>query len=198
MLEVRDILQALQGHHQAQVAIGLCFFAGLRPGECRAAKWQNYDGQRLFIEQSAWRKHVTAPKTKESMTDVPVVPVLRKLLRQLWEAEGKPTEGYILKGEKGGRPLSLDYLARDVIRPVLEAVNIEWHGYYAARRGLSTAILEKTGNVMGAARMLRHKNAATTIKHYAKLTKESGDSAANVLGQLYGAVEPKQLTAQNG
>jgi integrase len=101
MFEVRDILTALDGHPQALVAIGLCYFGGLRPGEARAVRWENYDGQKLYVQASAWRRHVTTPKTAESAQSVPVNRHLRGLLFQLWQAEGQPTEGYILRGQRG-------------------------------------------------------------------------------------------------
>jgi integrase len=37
-------------------ATALMFFAGLRPGEARGICWEHYDGKRLFVTQSVWRK----------------------------------------------------------------------------------------------------------------------------------------------
>ena len=50
---------------QAQTAIALMFFAGLRPGEARGARWEYYDGKTLNVKQSVWRKHTTDPKNRE-------------------------------------------------------------------------------------------------------------------------------------
>src|SRR5262249_850368 len=35
---------------QSQVAIGLVFFAGLRPGEARGARWEDYNGKTLTVK----------------------------------------------------------------------------------------------------------------------------------------------------
>jgi integrase len=51
---------------QAKAAVGLCFFAGLRPGEARGARWEDYEGKRLSVRQSVWHTHTTTPKTEES------------------------------------------------------------------------------------------------------------------------------------
>ncbi|HXH66266.1 MAG TPA: site-specific integrase [Candidatus Limnocylindrales bacterium] len=48
---------------QAQTAIALMFFAGLRAGEARGARWEDYNGKTLTVEQSVWRKYTTDPKT---------------------------------------------------------------------------------------------------------------------------------------
>ncbi len=34
---------------QAQTAVALMFFAGLRPGEARGARWEDYDGKTLSV-----------------------------------------------------------------------------------------------------------------------------------------------------
>jgi hypothetical protein len=58
--EVIEMLDALEG--VARTAVALVFFCALRPGEARAARWENYDGRTLQILNSMWRKHLTSPK----------------------------------------------------------------------------------------------------------------------------------------
>ena len=134
---------------QAQTAIGLMFFAGLRPGEARGARREDYDGQRLTVKQSVWRKHTTDPKTASAAKPVLVIEPLRDTLAGLREVEGNPRNGPILRGAKG-KPLDLNMLAKRVIRPALRnrenyrdsnAKNwkpIEWQGFYSLRRGIAT------------------------------------------------------------
>lgn len=98
-----------------KTAIGLTFFAGLRPGEARGASWEHYDGKTLCVKQSVWRKHATNPKTASAAKPVPAIEPLRELLSELWTVEGEPSSGPVLRGVKG-KPLSLDMLAREVIR----------------------------------------------------------------------------------
>src|SRR6267378_3417278 len=104
---------------QAQVAIGLVFFTGLRPGEARGVRWEDYDGKTLHVKQSVWRKHTTDPKTASAAKPVPVIEPLRELLAELREAEGNPADGPILRGALAGKPLNLDMLAREVILPAV-------------------------------------------------------------------------------
>jgi integrase len=60
-----DVLRNAKGVEELQKlqALALMFFAGLRPGEARGARWQDYDGKTLSVKQSVWRKHTTEPKT---------------------------------------------------------------------------------------------------------------------------------------
>ena len=66
--EVLAILEILReaGESKARAAVALMFFAGLRPGEARGARWEDCDGKRLFVRQSVWHTFTTDPKTLEA------------------------------------------------------------------------------------------------------------------------------------
>jgi integrase len=70
---------------KARAAVGLMFFAGLRPGEAKGARWEDYTDKRLFVRQSVWHTHTTAPTTEEAASPVPVIDTLAGILRQLRE-----------------------------------------------------------------------------------------------------------------
>ena len=193
MLEVHDILLALRGNLKAQSAVGLCFFGGLRPVEARATRWENYDGATLKVEQSAWRKHVTPPKTRESVAVIPVLAPLRELLSRLHEEQGNQTQGWILCGENGA-PLNLEMLARNTIKPLLKSAGIEWHTYYACRRGCATVATDAIKDPVGAAGMLRQKGIETAARFYIGTQSESTMRAMAEFERLYSTVE-KQLPA---
>jgi len=183
---------------QAQTAIALMFFAGLRPGEARGATWENYDGKTLSVKQSVWRKHTTDPKTASAAKPVPVIEPLRELLADLRAREGKPDSGPILRGVKG-KPLSLDMLARVLIRPVLrnranyrngqskDWKPLEWRGYYSLRRGIATQLNTITRDPMAAKGLLRHSSVNTTLTHYIKPVPEVTANGMAQVEQLFTA-----------
>jgi integrase len=190
--EIHAMLHALKGHTQAQVAVGLTFFAALRPGEARGTRWENYDGEHLGVDSSVWRTHETAPKTEESSQFISVAGPLRLLLSQLHDEMGNPSEGYILRGVTGCS-LNLDRLAQITIRPTLKLAGLRWHGYYAGRRSGATVATSKTKDPTGTASMLRHKDARTTMQFYIGLTPEAQERAVKAVGDEYVAYERKQL-----
>ncbi len=183
---------------QAQTAIALMFFGGLRPGEARGATWENYDGKTLSIKQSVWRKHTTDPKTASAAKPVPVIKPLREFLAELRADEGKPGSGPILRGVKG-KPISLDMPARIVIRPALRnRANyrngqskhwkpLEWQGYYALRRGIATQLNTITRDPMAAKGLLWHSSINTTLTHYIKSVPEVTASGMAQVEQLFTA-----------
>jgi integrase len=177
---------------KTRAAIELQFFAGLRPGEARGVRWEDFDGRRLMIRRSVWRTHVTTPKTEDSAKAVPVIEPLRKVLAELWVADGKPTSGPILRGPSG-KPLNLDNLSKRVLSPLLKAAKIEWHGWYSLRRGIATTLTSTSRDPLASKGLLRHSSLATTQRHYIKDVPENTLSAMNRLEQLFSECStPKQ------
>jgi len=178
---------------QAQVAIGLVFFAGLRPGEARGARWEDYDSKTLCVRKSVWRKHITDPKTTSAAKPVQVIEPLRELLAELRNAEGNPTDGPILRGILAGKPLNLDMLAREVILPAVRnpenyqpnAKRLTWHGYYAFRRGIATLASSVASDPMAAKGLLRHSSVNTTLTHYIKDVPAVTENAMNQVESLF-------------
>ena len=84
---------------QAQTAIALMFFAGLRPVR-HVGHVGKIDGRTLSVKRSVWRKHTTNPKTASAAKPVVVIEPLRELLAELREAERKPANDPILCGAK--------------------------------------------------------------------------------------------------
>jgi len=185
---------------QAQTAIALMFFAGLRPGEARGARWEDYNGKTLNVKQSVWRKHTTDPKTASAAKPVLVIEPLRNLLAELREVEGNPASGPILRGVKG-KPLNLDMLAKRVIRPALrnrenyrdpQAKNwkpLEWQGFYSLRRGIATQLTAITRDPMAAKGLLRHSSVNTTLAHYIKDVPEVTANGMAQVEQLFNELD---------
>lgn len=203
VLAIMDVLEKA-GEQKARAAVALMFFTGLRPGEARGARWEDYDGKRLFVRRSIWRVWTTSPKTESSVKPVPVIEPLRRILAELREADGNPSAGPILRGPSGC-PLDLDNLAERVTKPALlrcaQCKQLEskhfkadhdfqldqsipkWHGWYSFRRGVATAVADLS-NSLAAKGLLRHSSVSTTERHYIKDVPESTLQAMKQLETL--------------
>jgi integrase len=82
---------------RAAVALGLAYFAALRPAEIRGLQWADYDGARLDIKRSVWRGAVGQTKTESSGSSVPVIEPLRSLLEKM---RLQSTDGYICRTKR--------------------------------------------------------------------------------------------------
>jgi integrase len=206
--EVIAILEILRkaGEWKARAAVALMFFAGLRPGEARGIRWEDFDGKRLHIAQSVWHKFTTDPKTPDAASPVPVIETLAEILCDLRERDGNPSTGPILRGPSG-KPMILDNLSKRVVIPALKRCAVcgeqesehdeaehefkldeslpKWAGWYSLRRGVATTLAGLTKDGMASKGLLRHTNLATTTRHYVKDVPENTQSAMNLLEMLF-------------
>lgn len=172
--EVRRIVKALEGEgadksHTAEAAILIAAFTGLRMEELKGLRWEDYDTKDgiLNVERAVVDGIVKGVKTRGSKAPVPVVKLVRdKLAEHLKRNSG---DGFIFHGETG-EPLRFENLSRRDIIPVLEENEIEWHGWHAFRRGLSTELQALGCPDSVADAITRHtpKSGDTRRKHYVK------------------------------
>jgi len=204
--EVLTIMAVLAegGERKARAAVALMFFAGLRPGEARGVRWEDFDGKKLMVRRSVWHTYTTSPKTLSSAKPVPVIEPLGSVLAELREADGNPDSGPILRGPSG-RPLDLHNLGNRVVIPALQRCAIcrgqkskhkadghnfkpdtslpRWHGWYALRRGVATAVADLSSS-LAAKGLLRHSSVSTTERHYIKDVPERTLEAMKLLETL--------------
>jgi integrase len=193
--EVLAMLDVLNG--TAKKAVALIYFCALRPGEARAARWEDYDGKTLRVRASMWRKHTTLPKTPESVAPVPVAETLSEILR-----DSRRESGYILVSPLG-KPVDLHNLAARVVVPALgrcakckeekgehnEADHEfkplpKWQGWYALRRGLAT-LATSIDSQLAAKSLLRHSNMQTTQQFYIKSVPEEALRAVKTMDAMF-------------
>lgn len=175
---------------------------GLRKGEIRGLRWEDFTGKELRVNQSFWNSIVNPPKTARSKAPVPVVKELAEALEEHRHRMGKLAVGPIFQAGNG-KPLNLDNLARRVIAPTIEKCmkcrqpesehkieghmfeldkTLAWHGWHAFRRGLSTNLHALRVDDKTIQAILRHSNIGLTMNVYVKSQAASGINAMDLLG----------------
>jgi integrase len=193
--EVLTMLDALPG--VARTAVALMYFCGLRPGEARAIRWEDYNGKMLYVRNSMWRGELGTPKTEDSVGAVPVPWRLTEIL-----TDTRRESGFILSSPTG-QPVDLHNLAYRVVVPTLaqcaecrmpekEHPNDHefkplpaWRGWYALRRGLAT-LAASLDTPLASKSLLRHSNVATTNAFYIKSVPEDALRAVEKIDALFG------------
>ena len=164
----------------ASTVVAMAAFTGLRKGELRGLTWESNTDNAIHVAKAVWRKHIKAPKTRASKSLVPVIELLATKLDVYRKLCDSPVSGWMFPNSVGN-PRCLDELAREVIRPKIEEVGIEWHGWHAFRRGLATN-LHRIGvpdKVIQA--ILRHSNVSVTQRCYIKTVDSDVVSAMQKL-----------------
>jgi len=165
---------------RAAVAVGLAYFAALRPAEIRGLKWPDYTGAELNVRRTVWRDTVGETKTEGSAASVPVIEPLRGLLEKL---KAQSADGFILQSSLGN-PLSLDSINVRVIAPAMKKAGIAWAGYYPGRRGISSLITDSSKNALNSTGLLRHSTPITALKHYTRAQRSSIEAALKTVEEM--------------
>lgn len=155
---------------------------GLRKSELRGLQWDDYNGRELRVNRSVWNKIVSPPKTRRSRAPIPVPKCLADALNLHRQRMGTYAFGPIFQVGTG-KPLSLDNLAKRVIRPALKAAGIHWDGWHAFRRGVGTNLNASRVDDVTIQGILRHTDVRTTLNIYVKSVPESRVTAMNLLGE---------------
>jgi integrase len=180
--EAKAVIQALEGHPDCQLILALACFLGLRPNEIVALRWEDLDGDWLHIRRGMVNGRLDVPKSQSSMNAVPLPEEIR---RQLEHYRAEKTEGWMFPSESGiliaGRivepsmkhlagvaPIDLHNLVYRIIKPILAAKGLKWKPLKAGRTGACTEVIERTGSVGLAQRILRHADQSTTLRFYDK------------------------------
>jgi integrase len=163
--QICRILEALPLLPKAVVATAS--FAGLREGELRGLEWPDYTGDALNVNRSIWKNVVNRPKTRASAAPVPVIRQLADILNAYRSSMGNPKTGVMFHiGDR--KPTDCDKLAQRVIRPVVEAIGMDWYGWHGFRRGIASNLYELGANEKIVQRVLRHAKPHVTRDRYIK------------------------------
>lgn len=165
LTEIRSILDVLPLLPKAVIATAS--FAGLREGELRGLEWTDYKGDALSVNRSIWKSVVNGPKTRASAKAVPVIRQLAEILETYRLSMGNPSTG-VMFHSGGGEHMDLYNMGRQIIRPAVEAIRLEWYGWHACRRGIASNLFELGANEKVVQRILRHAKPHVTKERYIK------------------------------
>jgi integrase len=168
----------------ARGAVAVAAFTGLRAGEIRGLRWEDYTGEELRVSRSVWRLRVGPTKTEEKgQNPVPVIPLLSEILDEYRNGRMHSGDSYIFAGERRGIPLHLDNLSRRVITPLLDQ---KWRGWHGFRRGLASNLYTLGVHPKVSQKILRHANVETTQTHYIVIESQKMRAAMKQFSRAVG------------
>jgi integrase len=192
------MIAALTDYPEEQAIVALACFLGMRPGEIQGLQWGDIstDGW-IHIRRAVVRRVVGETKTRlkagagtlcscglpvSTCQRLPLIEPVRVIL-DAWRDTcygNVNVTGWVFENRMG-RPADLWDLNRRIIKPVLEAQDVEFKGLYPGRRGAATILTELTGDAVAAQQLLRHSDLAVTTKSYIQMIPEALMKAAKLL-----------------
>ena len=98
---------------------------------------------------------------------MPFIRQLAEFLNAYRLSMGNPPAG-VMFHSGAGKPMALSRLGRDIIRPAVEAIRLEWYGWHGFRRGVASNLYELGANDKVVQRILRHAKPHVTKERYIK------------------------------
>ena len=202
LTDIRSMLRVLP--EPARTIVAVAGFAGLRRGEIRGLRWDDYAPATkssmalLRVNRSVWTgegydratQGATDPKTEKSKAPVPVIALLAQYIESYREQCGNPTTGWMFPNGNG-KPHDLDGIYRHVLKGKFEQCGIEWHGWHGFRRGLGTNLYSLGVSDKVVQQILRHSDVRTTQDYYIKALPDDVLAGMRKLERAYRAL-PKQ------
>jgi integrase len=173
--EVRAAIKALEKDPTAAV-FALCAVQALRPSEAIALKVEDVRDRYIHVSRSFTRgKYLGETKTNGSAASVRLIEPTKGLLIKVI---GDRKEGWVFPhaDPKKDRPLDFNEVARKRIKPNV----MPWHGLYGGRRGAATKLVDLTGQLVGAAEVLRHSGGTAVLERHYKKRTTLGDQAMDL------------------
>jgi integrase len=133
----------------------------------RGLEWPDYSEEALSVSRSIWKEVVNRPKTRASRQSVPVIRQLAEILDAYRSSMSQPTTGIVFHGGSG-EPMDFDKLAKQVVRPAVRAIGLEWYGWHGFRRGIASNLYALGANEKVVQRILRHAKPHVTKERYIK------------------------------
>jgi integrase len=141
--EVHTYLEAF-GLREKLIA-RLAIFEGMRPGEILALRWKSVAGEIIRVEERVYKRKFNTPKNGKTREGAISDGTLELLKEWAGLAQDPSPDGFVFPSEKVTTPISLDNLWRRNMRPVLEAIGMEWATFQVLRK--TNASLSKKAGV---------------------------------------------------
>lgn len=191
----------------AQIVLALGFWAGLRPSEIIALRWENVDvdaGRLKVCESIVNGVHAKRTKTDEDRVVTylaPLVPTLRKWKRRNADPTTGQTTGLVVSGYYGNA-VKLSQLSDQIIYPNCKKNGLGdlWKGtaWYGLRRGCGTLLVKKGCSIEQGAKFLGNTTAVFEENYWVDNGEASAQAAEIYRRSTLVEVEHqqrKQLTA---
>ncbi len=139
----------------------ICFafmaYLGVRTSEAVGIAWDHLDlnGGVLLVRQSNWRGKLLTVKSKASVRDLPVPPVLVDMLKE-YHLRWRPNAFGLLFANAKGQPITSCYVRRDILHTIRERLGIPRGAFHAFRHGLGTALMQAGANARVVQQQLGH------------------------------------------
>lgn len=180
--ELDSLLEAADGYLKPLLAVAC--YAGLRQGEILALTWRDIDFQASLIRVRRTYHYAhgfSAPKTPASRRDVPMIPTLRAMLEEHYNASGKPGPDDLVFPNSASKPMDRRNLVRRGFSKALERSGIGDIRFHDLRHTFASLCIAGGVDPKTLQAMMGHSSIRVTMDTYGHLYRDALDRASRSL-----------------
>jgi integrase len=149
---------------------------GLRIGEVLALRWKNVNFEKnlIHVREAVYAGNLSSPKSKSSIRDIPMGPLLRQCLS---ERRNAATADAFVFASRNGTPLDSHNLLGRALKPACKRAGlpaISWHSF---RHTHATLLSDLGESLKTAQAQLGHARLSTTAEIYTHVVPASQRAA---------------------
>lgn len=170
--EAADLLSVLEGRDRLLIFTALV--TGMREGELAALKWENVQGDKIFVRQSYRKGVFSDPKSYYGRRTIHIPEELRE---ELESVRGNPH--YLVFPDEPYAPLPDWKMTKRILYPALKRAGIEKKITFHDLRHTTAAWLTMQGaSPLVLQKVLGHHSPAFSMSRYGHLAPETQEAAA--------------------
>jgi integrase len=170
-LELRSMLGA-DGPLWFQAFLAVAIYGGLRASESRGLPWANVDLDAGIIrirQRANFAGRIGPPKSKAGNRDVSMTPSVRRLLQELYLAQGRPADGLVFASE-AGTAMNHSNIVQRFYNPMQDRLGISpRYGLHALRHAAARLFIEQGWTPKKVQTVMGHSGIQVTYDVYGGL-----------------------------
>jgi integrase len=183
--EVTRLLKELDG--PAHTLVLSSVLTGMRIGELLALRWKNVDFERkvIRVREAVYEGHVSTPKTRSGLRDVPIGPALEHALRQ-HNARSRVADDSLVFPTRTGTYQRPGNLQKRHLLPACAKAGVSGVSWHDFRHTHATLLSDMGEPLKTAQAQLGHASLSTTAEIYAHAIPSSQRFAIERLERVVG------------
>ncbi len=158
----------------------------MRVGELIGLRWEDIDffDEVIYIKQAISQGIIGTPKTKSSIREIDMLPIVKEALQRQYQITGNCKEGYLFLTQHGKHYKTAGSILDFFWKPLLKKCKMDYKILYQTRHTFASIMIQKGEEIGWVSATMGHKNMNVTLSKYARFIPRKNKKRATFLDDL--------------